>query len=165
MLLANYRPTISLRVLRKYVLIQIRSRLCFVQCTLTATHLTLISICSYIRLSVPLRGGTWFRDLNRCPKRSTKLVNFFVGFEITPFHKPQKNLKWQIRPKTVILQHQSIDNILPSSHKCQPDWSKNGWVMAKKRMPLYEIIYIFRDFLAHHLNKYQYFSMRLSLFV
>ena len=30
--------------------------------------------------------------------------------------------------------------------KCQPDWSKNGSVMAKKRMPLYGVIGIFRDF-------------------
>ena len=36
--------------------------------------------------------------------------------------------------------------------------------MAKKRMPLYGIIGIFRDFLAHISAKYQYFSMRPSLF-
>ena len=32
--------------------------------------------------------------------------------------------------------------------------------MAKKRMPLYGIIGIFKDFLTHTLAKYQYFSMR-----
>ena len=43
----------------------------------------------------------------------------------------------------------------------QPDWSK----MAKKRMPLYRIIGISRDFLVHQLAKYKYFSMKPSLFV
>ena len=37
--------------------------------------------------------------------------------------------------------------------------------MAKKRMPLYGIHGIFKDFLTHNLAKYQYFSMRPSLFV
>ena len=37
--------------------------------------------------------------------------------------------------------------------------------MAKKRKPLYGIIGTFRDFLAHKLAKYQYFSMNPSLFV
>ena len=37
--------------------------------------------------------------------------------------------------------------------------------MAKKRMPFYEIIVILRDFLAHNFTKYQYFSIRPSLFV
>ena len=36
--------------------------------------------------------------------------------------------------------------------------------MAKKRMPIYGIIGIFRDFLAYNLAKYQYFSMRPILF-
>ena len=53
---------------------------------------------------------------------------------------------------------QSIDNSLLSSHKkLQPDWSKNGWEMAEKRMPIFGIIGIFRDFLAYNLAKYQYF--------
>ena len=68
----------------------------------------------------------------------------------TPFFRPQqdpKYQKWQIRPKTKISQHQSIDNSLLSSHKkFQPNWSKNGWVMAKKRMPLYGIIGILETF-------------------
>ena len=34
----------------------------------------------------------------------------------------------------------------------------------KKRMTLYGIIGIFRDFLAHNLAKYQHFSIRKSLF-
>ena len=46
---------------------------------------------------------------------------------------------------------------------CQPYWPKIGWVMAKKRMPIYVIIVNFRDFLAHNSAKYQYFSMRPSL--
>ena len=37
--------------------------------------------------------------------------------------------------------------------------------MAKKRMTLLGIIRIFRGFFAHQLAKYQYFSMRPSLFV
>ena len=37
--------------------------------------------------------------------------------------------------------------------------------MTKKRMPLYGIIGTFRDFLTHKLAKYQYFSMKPSLFV
>ena len=36
--------------------------------------------------------------------------------------------------------------------------------MAKKRMPIYRIISIFRQFLAHNLAKSQYFSMRPSSF-
>ena len=36
--------------------------------------------------------------------------------------------------------------------------------MAKKRMPIYGIIGIFRDFLAYNLANYKYFSMSLSLF-
>ena len=40
---------------------------------------------------------------------------------------------------------------------------KNGRVMAKKLMPIYGIISIFREFLAHNLVKSQYFSMRPSL--
>ena len=35
--------------------------------------------------------------------------------------------------------------------------------MAEKRMLLYEIIGTFRDFLAHKLAKYQYFSIKPSL--
>ena len=37
--------------------------------------------------------------------------------------------------------------------------------MAKKRMSLYGIIGIFKDLLTHNLAKYQYLSMRQSLFV
>ena len=37
--------------------------------------------------------------------------------------------------------------------------------MAKKRMPIYGIIGIFTDFLAHNSAKYQYFSMIPSSFV
>ena len=40
------------------------------------------------------------------------------------------------------------------------DWPKNDWLMAKKNMPLNGIIGILRAILA----KYQYFSMRPSLF-
>ena len=36
--------------------------------------------------------------------------------------------------------------------------------MAIKRMPIYGIIGIFRKFLTHYLAKYQYFSMRPSVF-
>ena len=36
--------------------------------------------------------------------------------------------------------------------------------MAKKRMPIYEIIDIVRSILAYYLAKYQYFSMRPGLF-
>ena len=36
--------------------------------------------------------------------------------------------------------------------------------MAKKRMPVYGIIGVFRDFLAHNLVKCQYFSVIPSLF-
>ena len=76
-----------------------------------------------------------------------------------PFLGPKKS-------KIAIKAQTRIDNSLISSHKkFQPDWSKNGLVMAKKRMPLYGMIGIFRDFLAHKLTKYQYFSMRPSLFV
>ena len=86
----------------------------------------------------------------------------------TPFFrlsKGPKNQKWQIRLKTMISHDQSIDNGLLSSHKnFQPNWLKNDWVMAKICMPLYGIIGIFRDFLAHISAKYQYFSMRPSLF-
>ena len=37
--------------------------------------------------------------------------------------------------------------------------------MAKKHMPLYGIVGIFKDFLTHTLAKYQYCSIRPSLFV
>ena len=50
--------------------------------------------------------------------------------------------------------HQSIDYNLLSYHK----------VMAKKRMPIYGIIDILRSILAYNLDKYQYFSMRPSVF-
>ena len=46
----------------------------------------------------------------------------------------------------------------------QPDWTKNGQVLAKKRMPIYGIIDILRAILAHNLAKYQNFSMRPGLF-
>ena len=86
----------------------------------------------------------------------------------TPFFRPPggpKNQKWQIRLKTMISHNQSIDNGLLSSHKkFQPNWSKNDWVMTKIRMPLYGIIGIFRVFSVHISAKYQYFSMRPSLF-
>ena len=36
--------------------------------------------------------------------------------------------------------------------------------MAKKRMPIYGIIGIFRHFLTYNLVKYQYLTMSLSLF-
>ena len=100
-----------------------------------------------------LRGGlrsdkleTWFRD-NMWPKRFIQWVNFLVGFcgprliwvpvGPRPYLGP-KNRKWH--------------------KKFQPDWSKNGWVMAEKCMPLYGIIGTFRDFVAHKLAKYQYFQ-------
>ena len=38
---------------------------------------------------------------------------------------------------------QSIDYSFLSSNKIfQPNWPKNGWVMAKKRMPIYGIIIV-----------------------
>ena len=53
---------------------------------------------------------------------------------------------------------QSIDNSLLNYHKnFQPDYPKNGWVMAKKRMPINGIIGIFREFSAHNSAKYQHF--------
>ena len=58
----------------------------------------------------------------------------------------------------------TLDNsLLSSDKKFQPDWSQNGSVMAKKRMPFkYGIIGTFRDFLAHKLAK---ISMKPILFV
>ena len=51
---------------------------------------------------------------------------------------------------------QSIDNSSLSSYKKNSVWLvKNGWnVAAKKDMPIYGIIGIFRDFLAYNLAKY-----------
>ena len=42
--------------------------------------------------------------------------------------------------------------------------SNNGCVMAKKRIPIFGIIGIFKDFLVYNLARYQYFLMRQSLF-
>ena len=82
-----------------------------------------------------------------------------------PFLGP-KNSKMANKAQTEICKQKSIDNSLMSSHKkFQPKWSKNGSVMAKKSMPLYGIIGIIRDFLAHKLVKYQYFVIIPSLFV
>ena len=54
-----------------------------------------------------------------------------------------------------ISHQQSIDSIFLSSHtKFRRDWPKNVWVMSDKRMPIYGIIDIFRDFLTHNLAKY-----------
>ena len=65
----------------------------------------------------------------------------------------------------MISHHQSMDNSLLSYRKnFQPDWSKIGWVMAKKRMLIYGIIVILRFILAYNLAKYQNFSMRPGLF-
>ena len=77
-----------------------------------------------------------------------------------------KNSKMANKAQTGICKDKSIDNGLMSSHeKFQPEWSKRGLGMAQKRMPLYGIIGILTDFLAHKLVKYQYFVMRPSLFV
>ena len=47
---------------------------------------------------------------------------------------------------------QSIDNSLLSYHnQFQPDWSKHAWSIAKKRMPIYGKIGIFRAISAHSL--------------
>ena len=62
-----------------------------------------------------------------------------------PFLAP-KNQNPQIRPKPKIFQYQSID----ISQKMAQLW-------PKIRMPLYVIIGILRDFLAHNLTKCQYF--------
>ena len=52
-----------------------------------------------------------------------------------------------IKAQTGISYDQSIDNSLMSSHKkFQPDWSTNGLVVAKKRMPLFGIIGILETF-------------------
>ena len=85
------------------------------------------------------------------PKNFNKSVKILVGFWGHAYFWAPKNLNLQIRPKPKIFQYQSIDNSLLSSHKkVTPDWSK-------RRMPLYVIIGILRDFLAHNLTKYQYF--------
>ena len=45
----------------------------------------------------------------------------------------------------MISHQQSMDNSLQSYHKIfQPHWTKNGRVMAKKRIPKYRIIDILR---------------------
>ena len=66
----------------------------------------------------------------------------------------------------MISHHKSIDTCLLSCyHKTfPPNWPINGWVHAKKRMPIYGIIDILRAIVANNLVKYQYFSMRPSLF-
>ena len=64
----------------------------------------------------------------------------------------------------MISHHLSIDDsLLSSEKKSQPDWPKNGSVMAKKRMSIYGMIGILRGILAHNLVNYQYFSIKSSL--
>ena len=83
------------------------------------------------------------------------------GRGATPLFRAKKS-KCAIKAK----KHQSIDSKLLSSHnKIHPDWSKMAELWPKKRMPLYGIIFTFRDFVAYLLAKYQYFSMKSSLFV
>ena len=66
---------------------------------------------------------------------------------------------------TLISNQQSIDISFLSFHEIfQPNWPKNGRVMAKKNMPIYGIICTFREFLSHNLAKSWYVSMRPSLF-
>ena len=61
----------------------------------------------------------------------------------------------------MIYHRQTLDNSLLSYQKnFQPDWTKNGRGMAKKRVPIYGIIVILRVILAHNLFKYQHFSIR-----
>ena len=136
----------------------------------------------YLRVMIGdyLRGSsgpkflkTSFR-VNGWPKRLTQWANFLVGYwgprffgatvAATPIF-PRKIGYFPKSIKITISYHQSIDNSLLSyQKKCQPDWTKNGWVMTKKRMPIYGIIYILRAILAHNLAKYQNFPMRPSLF-
>ena len=55
--------------------------------------------------------------------------------------------------KTLISHKQSIDNSFLSFHKqFQPNWHKNDGVVAKKRMPIYGIIGIFREHLAQFIQ-------------
>ena len=80
-------------------------------------------------------------------------------------HARPKKSKMADKAQKRISHDQSIDNSLLSSHeKLKADWSKNGWVMGKKRMPLCGIIGIFKRFFAYNSANFQYFSMRPSLF-
>ena len=55
-----------------------------------------------------------------------------------PAKSGPENQKWKIRIITRISHHQSINNSPLSSHKnFQPNWPKNSWVVAKKRLPKY----------------------------
>ena len=72
----------------------------------------------------------------------------------TPFFRPQrgpKNRKRQLRPKTMIFLNQSIDTSLLSFSLIG---QKMPELWPKKRMPIYGIIDIFRDFLAHNSADY-----------
>ena len=83
---------------------------------------------------------------------------FGAGHAHFTANKGPKNQNLKLITITLIPHQQSIDNSFFSSHKTfQPDWPKNGSVMAEKRKPIYGIIGIFRDFLANDLAKYQYF--------
>ena len=105
------------------------------------------------------------------------LLNFFITFlsQNSILVAIRNNIKLDVahplvgapsRLKTIILYNQSIDNSLLSCHKIlSPTGQKMAELWPKIVCPYYGIIVIFRDFLAHNQAKYQYFSMRSSLFV
>ena len=63
----------------------------------------------------------------------------------------------------MISHHQWKDNSLMSYQNFfQPGWTKK--FVAKKRMPIYGIIDIFRAILAPNVANYQHFSMRPGSF-
>ena len=75
-----------------------------------------------------------------------------------PFSRQErpKNRNWKLSAITLISHQQSIDNSFLSSHKkFSPIGQTICWVMTEKRMLIYGIIGIFRDFLAFKLAKYQ----------
>ena len=102
----------------------------------------------------PLNFRKHFSEITVDPKVPPDGPTFWSGLEARDPLTPA----WRQRP----FSRQKLNFFQKSVF--QPDWPKNGWVMAKKRMPIYGINGILRPFSAHNLVKYQYFSMKPILF-
>ena len=106
--------------------------------------------------------GTWFWD-KRWPKRTPTWAKFLVEFwgpdpyrrrrgghvlfPASKGHRPKKNRNHKQSSITVIFYQQSIDHNFLSSHK------KVSVQLATKRMPMYGITGIFKEFFAPNLAK------------
>ena len=99
-----------------------------------------------------LRGGSGPKFLKTSselmvdPKGPPSEPTFWLGLEapdplapqLRPCPFPPKIGFFPKSIKITIYRYQSIDNSLLSyQNKFQPDWTKNGRVMAKKHMPIY----------------------------